>query len=611
MSIFGECFSNVNRRKTLHGNSESSSTFRRCLNTIDLTYIGLGSMLGTGLFVVGGEVAKNIAGPAVVVSFALGAIAALLSAYCYAEFSSQITRTGSAYIYAYVSIGEVWAYIIGWNMVLEYIAMLSSVSRAMSATIDSVIDFKIQNAITHYFLNDEPWKSSFLSEYPDLFAGALVIFVTILVSFGAKISSTVTFICINMLFVIVVMMIVVAFYYGDVNNLTKDGGYFPFGIEGVLEGAAVCFMTYSGFEVICISSEECTSPRKSIPIALGAALAVVSVTYLIVSGSLTYLVTYKEIIPDAAFSAAFIEKGLDWMGYIVTIGVILAGFTSLITGSYFLARLIYALSVDGLFFKAFSNVSQTSQVPVMATIAFGTMSAALAILVKYDVLVKCLSIGTLCAYTIMSGAVIILRYRPKSKDSLFVDYDDATTLFTQTEGADDNGEYVYDLTGRLKNSFNRLPLLSKLEPGAAVPYALLGFVFCLGAGLLLINNFPDLLSTVPVAILTIVLFILSLMSFVIIPLHHHSFNEGKIQVPFVPFLPAFSITINIILMTQLDHLTWLRFILWIAIGMAIYCFYGYWHSEEGKTDEQSPNITENGPTAFSYGSLDNEREIQY
>ncbi|XP_033126196.1 cationic amino acid transporter 4-like [Anneissia japonica] len=545
MEVLSECFTNINRRKKID-NSEPSETFQRCLSVVDLTYIGLGSMIGTGLFVVGGEVAKSIAGPAVVISFLFGACAALLSAFCYAEFSSQVARTGSAYIYTYVSIGEIWAFAIGWNMVLEYISMISSVARAISATVDSVMDFKIKNATIEYILNGNRWESPIFEEYPDLLAGTFVVIVVLLVSLGTKLSSAVTMICINVLFIILFMIAVISFVYGDIANLTSEGGYFPYGIGGVLEGAAVCFVTYSGFEVICISSEECTTPKKSIPIALGAALGIVSLTYIIVSGSLTYLVPYGDIVPEAAFSTAFMEHGLAWMAYIVTVAIILAGFSTLITALYFLARLIYALSIDGLFFKTFSAVNATTQVPVKATITFGAICTLLSIFLKYDVLVTFLSIGTLCAYTIMSGAVIVLRYRPKSESISHYGHIDASsdgmTLYTHTnnsvhldtdEEESIDGVRVPDKTGTLRTQFAGLSVFSGYKPGVVVPFALLGFVFFSVIGMLILNNVSDLLSSVGLTLVVIILFILSLGSFAIIPLHKHSVDTGHIQVGLV------------------------------------------------------------------------------
>lgn len=218
---------------------------RRCLSTFDITLLGIGHMVGAGIYVLAGQVAKSIAGPSIVISFALAGFASLLAALCYAEFGARVPKTGSAYTYTYVTMGEFWAFVIGWNIILEHMLGAASVARAWSGYVDSLFNGAISNGTMSHIGR---MHADFISEYPDFIAFGVVGVVAIFAATGAR--STINF---NTIFTfinlaVVVFVVGVGFSYADVRNWTNPdiGGFMPFGFKGVIAGAATCFFAYIG-----------------------------------------------------------------------------------------------------------------------------------------------------------------------------------------------------------------------------------------------------------------------------------------------------------------------------------------------------------------------------
>lgn len=214
-------------------------------------------------------------------------------------------------------------------------------------------------------------------------------------------------------------MIVFGFYWADYRNWTDYGGFTPFGFSGVLAGAATCFYAYVGFDSIATAGEEARDPSFSIPVATFISMTLVTVGYICVSAALTLMVPYTIINPVAALPDAFATHGVTWARIVISVGA-LAGMTTTLFGSLFaLPRGIYAMAQDGLLFKAFARVHEKTQVPLITIAVSGVFSAVVALIFDIEKLVEFMSIGTLMAYTIVSAAVIILRYRPPSRiDSL-------------------------------------------------------------------------------------------------------------------------------------------------------------------------------------------------
>ena len=249
----------IRRKKQLCPKTVTDTKLNRCLNVFDLTLIGIGSTLGSGIYVISGEVARNKAGPGIVISFFIAAVASLLSGLCYAEFGSRIPRAGSAYVFCYLTFGEFVAFIIGWNMILEYIIGAAVIARGSSAGIDSLGNNPIQNFTIS-------WTGAFqvtgIASYIDFFAFAICMMYTAILCVGVRSSSRLinTLVVINLLTIIAV--IVAGGVYADTKNWTN---FAPFGVQGIFSGASTCFFAFIGFDVIMMASEEAKDPGRGIP----------------------------------------------------------------------------------------------------------------------------------------------------------------------------------------------------------------------------------------------------------------------------------------------------------------------------------------------------------
>lgn len=255
------------QKKLVDSKTLSQSALSRCLSIFDLTSLGIGSTLGAGIYVLVGEVARSMAGPSIVISFFIAAIASILSGLCYAEFGARVPKAGSAYIYSYVTVGELCAFIIGWNLFLEYVIGGSSVARAWSDYFDSIVNDRIRNfTLVHLGEIHTPG----LSTYPDFFAAFLILVVTLILAIGVKNSSRFNIIFTGINLFVIVFIICVGIYFAKGDNWTRD--FAPYGVSGVFSGAATCFYAFVGFDVIATTGEEARNPSRAIPISIVLAL---------------------------------------------------------------------------------------------------------------------------------------------------------------------------------------------------------------------------------------------------------------------------------------------------------------------------------------------------
>ncbi|XP_008562935.1 PREDICTED: cationic amino acid transporter 4-like [Galeopterus variegatus] len=277
-------------------------------------------MVGSGLFVLTGTVAKDMAGPAVLLSFGVAAVASLLAALCYAEFGARVPRTGSAYLFTYVSMGELWAFLIGWNVVLEYLISAAAIARVWSSYQDSIFSYGIRDFTeTHVGV----WQVPFLASYPDFLAAGILLLASAFVSCGARVSSWLnhTFLVFSLL--VILFIIILGFILAHPHNWSaEEGGFAPFGFSGIMTGTAICFYAFVGFDVIVSSSQEALNPRRAVPTAIAIALGLVASAYILVSTVLTLMVPWHSLDPDSALASAFYRRGYSWAGIIVAVGSI-------------------------------------------------------------------------------------------------------------------------------------------------------------------------------------------------------------------------------------------------------------------------------------------------
>ncbi|XP_037339570.2 cationic amino acid transporter 4 [Pungitius pungitius] len=607
----------LNRLKTLEDDMMATS-LKRCLSTLDLTLLGVGGMVGSGLYVLTGTVAKDTVGPAIIISFIIAGFASLLAAFCYAEFGARIPKTGSAYMFTYVSVGEVWAFLIGWNVILENMIGGAAVARAWSGSLDSIFNHAIQNFTETHVMH---WDVHFLAHYPDILAAGILVFASFFISFGVQVSSYLNHIFSTISMCVIIFILVFGFILAEPVNWTIDeGGFAPFGLSGILAGSATCFYAFVGFDVIASSSEEAKNPQKSVPIATAISLGLAAAAYILVSTVLTLMVPWHTLDPNSALADAFFRRGYSWAGVIVAIGSICAMNTVLLCNLFSLPRIVYAMAEDGLFFSIFARVNPITKVPVNAILVFGILMATMALVFDLEALVQFLSIGTLLAYTFVAASVIVLRFQPNKTSSKGTASTSPNPSAGPSEGPSES-QTINEDSGELKQyeSFSDKlqlverqastehrgagqlkaywePYLGKLlgqcEPGEVVGHCVLTIIVS-SVSLCVVLEFGTKQLHLPVWSFVTLLVIFSLayvLSLTLIWLHEPQTSSKTFQVPLVPLTPAASILINIFLMMKLNYLTWIRFTVWIAIGLFVYFGYGIWHSKEGLRELQPKDM---------------------
>ncbi|XP_030719604.1 solute carrier family 7 member 14 [Globicephala melas] len=401
---------------TAHG-----TKLAQVLTTVDLISLGVGSCVGTGMYVVSGLVAKEMAGPGVIVSFIIAAVASILSGVCYAEFGVRVPKTtGSAYTYSYVTVGEFVAFFIGWNLILEYLIGTAAGASALSSMFDSLANHTVSRRMA-----DSVGTLNGLGKgkqsYPDLLALVIAVIVTIIVALGVKNSVGFNNV-LNVLNLAVWVFIMIAGCFFINGKYWSEGQFLPHGWSGVLQGAATCFYAFIGFDIIATTGEEAKNPNTSIPYAITASLVICLTAYVSVSMILTLMVPYYTIDTESPLMEMFVARGFYAAKFIVAIGSV-AGLTVSLLGSLFpMPRIIYAMAGDGLLFRFLAHVSSYTETPVVACIVSGFLAALLSLLVSLRDLIEMMSIGTLLAYTLVSVCVLLLRYQPESDIDGFVKF---------------------------------------------------------------------------------------------------------------------------------------------------------------------------------------------
>jgi len=378
------------------------ASLKKDLGAMDLTMLGIGAIIGTGIFVLTGVAASEHAGPALVISFILSGLACVFAALCYAEFASSVPVSGSAYTYSYATFGELFAWILGWDLILEYGVASSAVAAGWSGYFQGLLagfGIELPKALTSAY---DPEKGTFI----DLPAILIVFLITLLLTQGVKKSARFNAIMVVIKVAVVLLFLGVGVWYVKPENWTP---FMPFGFEGVAAGAAVVFFAYIGFDAVSTAAEEVRNPQRDMPIGIITSLAVCTVLYIAVSLVLTGIVPYDQlgVKNPVAFALDFINQ--NWVAGFISLGAITGITTVLLVMMYGQTRLFYAISRDGLLPKVFSKVSQEKQVPFVNTWVVGALVAFFAGVIPLNKLAELTNIGTLFAFITVSVGVLVLR----------------------------------------------------------------------------------------------------------------------------------------------------------------------------------------------------------
>lgn len=384
--------------------SQAGGALKRELGTWDLTMLGIGAIIGTGIFVLTGQGALT-AGPALIVSFLIAGLACAFAALAYAEFASTVPVSGSVYTYTYATIGELVAFVIGWDLILEYSLAVSAVSAGWSGYFQSLLEgfgVELPTALTA-----APGAVKGVTTFFNLPAFLIVMLVTTLLSVGIKESTRVNNIMVIIKTLVVVLFIVVGVGYVQPANWQP---FMPFGWSGVFSGAALVFFAYIGFDAVASAAEETRDPARDLPRGIIYSLLVCTVLYVIVSAIMTGIVAYPRFEGvDHPVSLALQVAGQDWVAGFVDLGAILGMTTVLLVMTYGQTRILFAMSRDGLLPKMFSRVHPKYQTPYGATWLVGIVAGLVGATIPLGQLAELVNIGTLAAFTLISIAVLILR----------------------------------------------------------------------------------------------------------------------------------------------------------------------------------------------------------
>jgi APA family basic amino acid/polyamine antiporter len=435
---------------------------KRALGALDLTALGIGAIIGAGIFVLTGVAAARLAGPAVTLSFVVSGFACAMAALCYAEFAAMIPVAGSAYSYSYATMGELVGWIIGWDLILEYAVAAAAVAVGWSGYLRVVLSgvgIHLPVALTHA-------PGSAPGAIVNLPALLIVLIMSAVLVVGISESARLNSIIVAIKLTAVAIVIVVGVFYVRPVNWSP---FLPFGFHGIMKGAALIFFAYIGFDAVSTAAEEVVDPQRNLPLGIMGSLLVCTILYILVAAVLTGMTPYKTIDVNAPLASAFVNRGLNVVSAIVSLGAV-AGLTSvqlvLLLGQ---SRIFFAMSRDGLLPPVFSRVHPRFRTPYIPTIFTGIAVGITAAFLPIEEIAELTNIGTLFAFVLVCIGVWILR---------------------------------------------------RADPDRKRPF----------------------------------------------------------RVPLVPLVPILGVIFCGYLMAVLPGLTWMRFFVWLVLGLAIYFIYGRWHS---------------------------------
>ncbi|WP_263170377.1 amino acid permease [Streptomyces sp. SCSIO ZS0520] len=457
---------------------ETGGGLRRTMGLWQLVALSLGGLVGAGVFSLAGVVAHEDAGPGVMLSFLLAIVASTAAALCYAEFAGTIPKAGSAYTYTYAALGEVVGWAIGWDLLLEYTAIVAVVAIAVSGYLSYILE--------HLGLDLPQWMlgapGTGDGHRADVFAALLCLLLAFVLSRGTKEAARFETVLVVVKLAIVALVVLAGAFHVSAGNLSP---FLPFGLSGAVTGAATTFFAVYGYDAMSAAAEESTEAKKLLPKAIVISLGIAAVVYLLVCLVLLGMQDYRDIDTKSPFSSALSAVGLGGLGLVVAVGAVIGITTSAFANMLAVSRVWYAMSRDGLLPRRFARNHPTRQVPTRIIWPVGVGSAVIAGFLPIREAADLTNIGILMAFLVVAVAVVVMR---------------------------------------------------RTRPGLPRTF----------------------------------------------------------RTPLVPWIPAVGVLFSGWLISRLDPVTWLRFAVWMALGMAVYAWFGYRNSAEhrpaaGDTGDPDPN----------------------
>lgn len=496
----------------------SGANMKKKLEWYDLVALGVGGMLGAGIFVTTGRVAHKLSGPAVCASYIIAGISALLSSLCYTEFAVAIPVAGGAFSYLRVTFGEFAGYFGGANILLEYVLSNAAVARSFTEYLSTAFGLDDPNS----WRIEVGWLSEGFNSL-DIPAVGLVILLTLCLCHSTKESSMLNLFMTVFHVIFFGFVIVACFINGNPRNLVKPNGFAPYGVRGVVDGAAIVYFSYIGYDSVSTMAEEIKYPSKSLPVGIGGSVIIVSALYCLMALSLSSMIPYNEISEGASFSSAFQSKvGWKWAGNVVGIGASLGIVASLLVAMLGQARYLCVIGRARLVPSWLAKVHPSTGTPMNATIFLGICTASIALFTDLEIVLEMISIGTLIVFYLVANALIYRRYV-----SLGANRPLPILLFLFLLTASSIG---FSIAWRLQRTY--------------------WWVMILFGGL---------------TIATTAVFQIK------VPCCHHPLQWS---VPLMPWPAAASVFLNVFLMTSLKKRSFQRFGVWNCIIVLFYVLYG-------------------------------------
>ena len=530
-------------KEGLHDVDGHSLGLKKVLGVRDLTFMGIAAVIGAGIFSSIGNASYN-GGPGVIFLYLFTAVACGFAALCYAEFASTVPVSGSAYTYSYVAFGEIFAWIIGWDLLMEYaignVVVAISWSDYFTGLLDKagmhIPDWMTMDYVTakRGFAEGNEAATAAWNGAPEIFgmrlfmdipAFFIVALITYVVFIGIKESRSLSNIMVIIKLAVIFFIIVLGAYYVNPDNWTP---FTPNGVSGILKGVSAVFFAYIGFDAISTTAEECKDPQRDLPRGMIYSLIICAVIYVLVALVLTGMIPYTQLNVGDPLAEVFDQRGLYFVSGVIAVSAIVATASVLLVFQLGQPRIWMSMSRDGLLPPIFSRIHPRFKTPSFSTLLTGLVVGIPALFLNLEVLLALTSIGTLFAFVLVCAGVLVLQKQKTRPESKF-------------RVPHVSGKYIVPIL-----FIAAVALVSYLSP----------------------EHFRDIFSKelFPMALFWIAIAIVAVLTFV----------KDFSLIPVLGFSSCFY------LMAQESHTNWLRFLIWLAIGLVIYFIYGYQHSRLAK-----------------------------